>query len=497
MCGSFQELLDIQTFLLQHIPQNMTQPELPTYLHSSVQELLHRTSGSLFGGPTERAEPRSLVLSHGTMEAYTLDRGAVAASFDLAAHSFFASLTPPGSRKAGYGLLVYPRKAAVQDTVQSNEPGAGVTASASPMHGSAESPGDAAAAALPSVSAPQALKQAGAVPEAQVGTAWGWSGCLCRRGWTRRWLCMGGDPHAEARDAASPSRPIATYLFSAEAERDTWLQIISRWQRSLQQSSTPSPVRPVGPELGSHVNSTALTWCGALFGWASWPLGCCIPVCRPRRALKSAGAGGVPQWENVVFSGGGIKGLVFPAALGAVADCYGPDGRGLGWIKGVAGVSAGIALYNLLGGSMNISAPWVSAGSVVATLVACGCKVDEIKASAATLNLMHLSAGMSTLQGVSPPARPGDWLPGVYCRHSAGGDALQRPRWLALMDLRAGGAGAEYASHIRGVRRPAYRRDGGRSHLPAHGPTARNLSGPSRSVWQGYCSRTMMRRAIV
>ena len=132
MCGSFQELLDIQTFLLQHIPQNMTQPELPTYLHSSVQELLHRTSGSLFGGPTERAEPRSLVLSHGTMEAYTLDRGAVAASFDLAAHSFFASLTPPGSRKAGYGLLVYPRKAAVQDTVQSNEPGAGVTASVVP-----------------------------------------------------------------------------------------------------------------------------------------------------------------------------------------------------------------------------------------------------------------------------------------------------------------------------------------------------------------------------
>jgi hypothetical protein len=306
------------------------------------------------------------------MEAYTLDRGAVAGSFDLASFSFFAYLTPPGSRQAGHGLVVYKRKMAGYETAPTAETGL--------THSSSGPAAASPACGQPAVADPSMLREAAAPVKTEDVRAKDRSGCLgglCR--W-RRWLCMGVDYGPELRDAAVTSWPVATFLFTAEAERDMWLQIIARWQRSLQQPSSPSPVRPVVPDLSSHVNSTVLGWSSAVLGWAAWPFACCIPNSRSRRALGDAGPRKTPQWENVVFSGGGIKGLVFPAALGAVADCYGPDGRSLGWIKGVAGVSA---------------------GSVIATLVACGCKIDEIKASAATLNLMHLSASMSTIQGVS------------------------------------------------------------------------------------------------
>lgn len=86
----------------------MSQPELPAYLLATVQEVSDRPAGGLFGGRAGRWEARSLVLGQGTLDVYAPNHAPVA-SFDLAAHSFHAALSPTGSLALpeGHPLVVY------------------------------------------------------------------------------------------------------------------------------------------------------------------------------------------------------------------------------------------------------------------------------------------------------------------------------------------------------------------------------------------------------
>ena len=106
------------------------------------------------------------------------------------------------------------------------------------------------------------------------------------------------------------------------------------------------------------------------------------PKMLPPQERKRAGE--VPQWENLVFSGGGIKVCAFPSALGVVARCFGDAGQDLRWVKRTAGVSG---------------------GAVMAVAVACGYTVDELKEIALSFDFGGIADETERATGVlSTPA---------------------------------------------------------------------------------------------
>eukprot|EP00961_Rhodomonas_salina_P111440 1499434-Rhodomonas_salina.1 len=140
------------------------------------------------------------------------------------------------------------------------------------------------------------------------------------------------------------------------------------------------------------------------------------------------------KWENLVFSGGGVKVMAFPAALSVIADAYGDDGPSLRWVKRVAGLLSPIVALQAasllaqpvrLGSSASQTAVFyvdgamrapllpdcqridcsgvagVSGGSVLAIAVACGCTVEDMLEVSHDFNVGEIADSIqrsSTLQ---------------------------------------------------------------------------------------------------
>jgi phospholipase/carboxylesterase len=221
----------------------------------------------------------------------------------------------------------------------------------------------------------------------------------------------------ELRD--SNDQTSSFYHFPSRSERDQWLDAIAlskKWQKEeseRHQRVTLANAGAGGPHTRGLSGNRRVsgdrgllrqekpTWLGALRGPAPPPpaaYGGSRPDPRPLPPPRKA------IWENLVFSGGGIKVprfhtpharpprgappwllpwplcactdgkahgqvLAFPAALAAIADYYGEQGRNLRWVKRVAGVSG---------------------GTIIATAIACGCSVDDIMDTAKVFDLTEI-----------------------------------------------------------------------------------------------------------
>ena len=279
-----KELVDVHKFMLQVLPKNESMPELPTWMETTVTVELDGMMGM------RQRKTRSLVISEGSLQLYTIGQGTLLDSYDLLEFVAHSAQTRVGD----YGIAL-----------------------------------------------------------------------------TRKSVL---DPSDEAGEEQM------LFSFATEAERDGWLVAIGRWHQLLIARSGNLVAGSFGvmktkDMLKEHQGSKKTILGGIVKGFGSLFLGgggADGYVAEPKRSKG-------PGWENLVFSGGGIKSMVHPAALGVIADTYGDDGRDLKWVKRVAGVSA---------------------GSVPAVLVACGLNVAQVQERAACLDLSKLNEGMSTIQGV-------------------------------------------------------------------------------------------------
>lgn len=198
-----------------------------------------------------------------------------------------------------------------------------------------------------------------------------------------------------ASDKKKPGRSIEVsdvnetstyYHFSSHEEREEWLRVMYEsqdWQKQEDQRRMLMSVQDV-PNMDAVVRKGGLhSSCLCLPSFSS-----CLPtLIRTSRACTNPSLPVQPvmtqraaKWENLVFSGGGVKVMAFPAALSVIADAYGDDGPSLRWVKRVAGVSG---------------------GSVLAIAVACGCTVEDMLEVSHDFNVGEIADSIqrsSTLQ---------------------------------------------------------------------------------------------------